>query len=246
MMKSSAHRIVVVILFGLLSVVSNAYAQDTAASKELALYNQIKSFSLTGGAVDVKGLVIKKDRAQITLDGIVYLTGQINNHSTGAVFVGNGKVIVETPPNEFEKQNIKRLLGSEVIESDFTTAVFRFSDDTAQQFGQVRAEPVNDRAQKLAQALEPRVLKETGANLSARIALSILNAEKPGFFFANFDGGKRGRFSLLLDYQGRIPVANFELNGGEKGLIFSYRDSLSSKEVWAAFYSLEDYQRRQV
>jgi hypothetical protein len=211
-------------------------------SKELTLYSQIKAFDLNGGAVDVKGLILKRDRTQITLDGVVYLTAS----GTGAVFLGEGKFAIETPPSDFEKQNIKRLLGTEVIESDFKTAVFRFSDDTAKEFGQPRPEPPNARAQKVASEMEPRILKETGANISARVALSILNQERPGVFFANFDGGKRGRFSLLLDYQTRIPVANFGINAGEKGLIFSYNTAITDPEVWAAFYSLEDYQRRQV
>ena len=222
--------------------VSSLYAQDAAPSQELALYNQIKAFDLNGGAIDVKGLVLKKDRTQITLDGVVYLSAS----ATGAVFIGEGKFALETPPSDFERQNIKRLLGSEIIESDFKTAVFRFTDDTATQLGQAHAAPVDARAQKLASEMEPRILRETGANISARVALSVLNQERPGFFFANFDGGKRGRFSFVLDYQTRIPVANFEINAGEKGLIFTYNTDLSSPEIWAAFYSLEDYQRRQV
>lgn len=224
----------------------NVSGQEAATSKELALYNQIKSFDLNVGAVDVKNLVIKKDRVKLSLDGIVYLSSPGGGQVTGAVFIGEGRFMLETPPSDFEKGNIKRLLGTENIESDFKTAVFRFSDGTAQQFGQPRAEAANARAQKLAAELEPRVLRETGANLSARLTLSILNHEQPGFFFANFDGGKRGRFSFVLDYQTRIPVANFEINAGEKGVLFAYSNTLSSMEVWAAFYSLEDYQRRQV
>ena len=247
MNKSLAPRFFVLLTsaFLILLVASNIQAQDTA-SKELTLYNQIKSFALTGGAVDVKGLVLKKDRTQITLDGVVYLTAETNGRPTGAVFIGDGKVSVETPPNEFEKENIRRLIGADLVESDFKTAVFRFSDDTAQQLGTARPEAVNDRAQKLAIETESRTLKETGANLSARVALSILNAEKPGFFFATFDGGKRGRFSFVLDYQNRLPVANFRINGGEKGLIYSYSSTVMNAEVWTAFYSLGDYERRQV
>jgi hypothetical protein len=222
--------------------VSSLRAQDAAPSKELALYNQIKAFDLNGGAIDVKGLVLKKDRTQITLDGVVYLSAS----ATGAVFIGDGKFVLDTPPGDFERQNIKRLLGTEVIESDFKTAVLRFSDDTAAQLGQPHPAPPSPRAQKLALEMEPRILRETGANISARIALSVLNEERPGFFFANFEGGKRGRFSFVLDYQTRIPVANFQINAGEKGLVFAYNTDITSPEVWAAFYSLEDYKHRQV
>jgi hypothetical protein len=38
---------------------SPAKAQEKTSAKDLALYSEIKSFSLTGGAVDVNGLVIK-------------------------------------------------------------------------------------------------------------------------------------------------------------------------------------------
>ena len=37
-------------------------------------------------------------------------------------------------------------------------------------------------------------------------------------FAAQFDGGRRGRFSYLIrSDQGRIPFGSFTLNGGEKG-----------------------------
>lgn len=221
-------------------------AQAPAASKEKELYDQIKTFSLSGGAVDVKGLVIKRDRAQMTFDGTFYLTPPANGIITGAVFIGDGKFSAEVPPSDFERDNVKRLLGvTDVVTSDFKTAVMRFSDDTGKLIVGTAGSGANDRAQKLAIETEARILRESGANLAARLTLSILNGEKPGFFFANFDGGKR-RFSLLLDHQSRLLVSSFGINGGEKGLIFTYDASNYDLEIWTAFYSLEDYQRRVV
>jgi hypothetical protein len=49
-----------------------------------------------------------------------------------------------------------------------------------------------------------------------------------------------------MDYQNRIPVANFRINGGERGLIFKYESEIESNEVWLAFYGLDDYSRRVV
>ena len=234
--------------FCLLLVVSQspAKAQDKTSAKDLALYSEIKSFSLTGGAVDVNGLVIKKDRAQITLAGTVYLAAQKNGQIIGAVFIGEGTFALETPPTDFEQANIRRLTGMDTIKTDFKTAVFRFTDDTAQQLGTPRSAPLNERAQKLAQDVEPKLLKELGLNLSSRIAQSILNQEKPGLFYATFDGGKRGRFNLILDHQTRIPVNTFDINGGEKGIVYAHSSLLSGPEVWTAFYSLDDYQRGSV
>ena len=58
-------------------------AQTAAVSKEKELYDQIKAFSLSGGSVEVKGLVLKRDRAQMTFDGTFYLTSPTNGIVTG-------------------------------------------------------------------------------------------------------------------------------------------------------------------
>lgn len=220
-------------------------AQDGSVSKEKQIYDQLKAFSLTGGLVEVKGLTLKRDRVQLTLDGVVYLSAPVEGTITGAVFIGDGKFVAETPANDFERDNLRRLLGADLIASDFKTAVFRFTDDTARHFGQATRDVgvVNERAQKLARDTDEHTLRETGANLSARLAISLLNVEKPGFFFAEFAGGKRNRFSLVLDHQNRIPVANFRIDAGEKGLVWAYSDGLYHAQVWLAFHSLEDYQR---
>ena len=236
------------LLFAFTFAARQTFAQNGAATKEKETYSQLKAFALTGGAVQVKALVLKKDRAQITLDGTVYLSAAVNGQTTGAVFIGEGRFAAETPPssNDFEKGNVKRLLGTENVESDFKTAVFRFTDDTAAQFGQSQPGAAADRAQKLANETDATMMKESGANLPARLAVSMLNGEKPGFFFAQFDGGKRGRFSMVLDFQNRIPVNNFEINAGEKGLIWAYNSNIYSPEVWMAFYGLADYARGNV
>lgn len=244
---TSAARCVTLILFliAALSAAPEARAQENLSAKGKEVYDHIKAFSLTGGSVTVEALTLKRDRAEMSFDGTFYFTSPVEGRVMGAVFIGQGRFRAEPPSSEFERDNLRRMIGADVFESDFKTAVLRFSDDTIDIIGRDRRDGAAAAgvAQKLASETEPRVLKQTGANLSARLALSILNDEKPGFFFATFDGGKRDRFSLLIDYQNRIPVANFDLNGGEKGMIFTYRSSLYGNDVLMAFYALEDYQR---
>ena len=220
--------------------------QGRSLSEEsLSTYNQIKLFSLTGGKAEVSNLVLKRDRVEMTFSGTFYFTAPVEGKITGAVFIGQGKFRSEVPPNEFEKNNVQRLLNLEVIESDFKTAVLRFTDDTFDIIGKNKADGnAPEQVQKTATEFEERILKETGANISARLAVSLLNGEKPGFFFANFDGGKMNRFNFLMDYQNRIPTANFGVNAGEKGLIFAYQSTIFRSEIWTAFYSLEDYQNQ--
>lgn len=221
-----------------------ALAQENSGK---SLYNQLKTFTLSGGKTEVSNLTLKRDRVEMTFNGTFYFTAPVEGKVTGAVFVGQGTFKSEVPASQFEKNNVKRLLGAETVESDFKTAVFRFTDDTFDIIGKNRQDAAADAAaQKLAVETDARILKETGANLASRLALSIVNNEKPGFFFATFDGGKRERFSYALDHQNRFPTCFFGINGGEKGMIFAYRPSIYNNETWLAFYSLEDYQTRYV
>src|SRR5688500_5880992 len=180
-----------------------ARAQTTATAGGKDLYERVRSAALTGGAAEAKGLVLKRDRAEMTFDGTFYFAAPVEGRVTCAVFVGEGKFRTEVPPSEFERENVKRLLGADVVESDFKTAVLRFTDDTFEVIGKGRQEggAAGTRAEKLAAETDARVLKETGANLPARLALSLLNGERPGFFYAGFDGGRRGRFGLFIDHQ---------------------------------------------
>jgi hypothetical protein len=228
----------VLLLFGV-----TAFAQESGRT----IYNQIKNFNLNGGKAEVSGLVLKRDRAEMTFTGTIYFSTPAEGKVTGAVFVGQGTFKAELPPSKFERDNVKRLLNAEAVESDFKTAVFRFTDDTFDIIGKNKqAASADAAAQKLALESDARILKETGASLASRLAVSIINKENPGFFFATFDGGKRDRFSYVLDYQNRIPTHYFKINGGEKGLVFAYKTSIYNNETWLAFYSLEDYKNMYV
>jgi hypothetical protein len=230
--------------FVLLFFAAASLAQSNSGK---AIYDHVKAFKLDGGRAEVSGLVLKRDRVEISLTGTIYFTSPTEGKVTGAVFVGQGSLKAEVPASKFEKDNVKRLLGADVVESDFKTAVFRFSDDTFEIVGKNKRDGAADAsAQKLALETDERILKEIGANVASRVALSIINKENPGFFLATFDGGRRDRFSYVLDYQNRIPTHFFDINGGEKGLIFSYKSSIFDSEVWLAFYSLEDYRTRYV
>ena len=189
--------------------------------------------------------MLRRDRVTITFtNGIVYFSPLVAGKVCSAVFVGSGKLQAAPPPVAFELNNVRRLLKADDVSADFKTAVLRFTDDTAHELlkaGFLQGGAASEQAAHLAAELSPRLLRETGMNISARLLESILNQENPGVFLAQLDGGKRGRFTYLFDPQSRIPVTNFGINAGEKGLIFAYDESLYSNDVWMAFHSNEDY-----
>jgi len=218
-------------------------ADESAAGK--AVYDGIRAFGLTGGVAEVAGLSLVRDRVEMTFTGTFYFAAPVNGRVTGAVFMGQGMMKAAVPPVEFEREHVRRMLGADAVDSDFRTAVLRWSDDTFDVIGKAKTDGASTpQAQRLAADGETRFTTETGANLSARLAASILNNETPGVFVGQFDGGRRDRFTVLLDHQNRIPLANFRLNGGEKGVIYSYQSALYANDVWMAFYSTDDYARR--
>ena len=70
--------------------------QGAAGGKEF--YDQIRAFSLTGGSARVTGLVLKRDRVNMTFTGTFYFAAPIEGHVTGAVFMGDGTFSAPVPP----------------------------------------------------------------------------------------------------------------------------------------------------
>lgn len=235
------------ILLCLVAIVLVGYVNAGAQITGRSVYDQIGAFTLGGGKAEVTNLVLKRDRVSMTFNGTLYFSTPVGGQVTGAVFIGTGVFSAEMPPSEFEKANVRRLLKADKVASTFTSAVLRFSDNTFDLIGKgITAASAPPQAQKLATEFEQRMLKETGANIASRLTLSFLNGENPGVFIGTFEGDDRDRFSYVFDPYGRIPTATFDVNGGEKGLVFSYKPSISDSEIWTAFYGLDDYARNSV
>jgi len=234
----------VVLLVASATYAQSPPAENAAPSPSLPLYESLKKFDLSGEAA-VRGVSLQRDRVQMTFTGTFYFESPIKGQIRGAVFIGNGQVHADPPNDDFEKANVRRMIGADAVDSTFKTAVLRFSDDTVETLGvtPTAALQLPSRAHELASGFSRLLLRETGVNVNARIVVSILNGESPGFFCAEFDGGSRGRFGLVLDYQARIPQAHFGLDGGEKGVFFAYDDSIYRSDVWMAFASREDEEK---
>ncbi len=233
------------VLMFILGSTSVLVAQSQQRPAAAALYQQLQNPSVIEKSAHLENMVLQRDRVTITFtNGTVYFSPPVAGKVRSAVFVGSGRLQAAPPPVAFELDNVRRLLKADDVSADFKTAVLRFTDDTASELlkaGFLQVDAASEQAAHLAAELAPRLLKETGMNVSARLLESILNQETPGVFLAQLDGGKRGRFTYLFDPQSRIPVTNFGINAGEKGLIFAYDESLYSNDVWMAFHANGDY-----
>ena len=229
--------------FGL--AVSARSNQKSLPAASVPVYQQLKAAVLDSHSIATENLVLKRDRVTISfICGTLYFAKPVNGEPRGAVFIGRG-TFQATPPDELERGYVHRMINVDEVASDFKTAVLRFTDDTFSILDKTtsRDTVVPPEAVKLAAGLDSRVLEQTGANISARQVVSILNHESPGFFFGEFDGGHRGRFDFLLDAQSRIPVAYFGIDAGERGLIYNFNQTTLRPDVWMAFHSKEEYKR---
>ena len=220
----------------------SAFAADPTPED---LYKELKAFKLGQTSIKVQDFTLDRDSLRFVFTGDFYFS-ETAGGVYGAVFLGQGRLKTE-PRFVFEAESIKRFLDTTAVETTFTKAVLRFTDDTHQKLaGQPAAGAAPQEAQSLASDLDEHLTRETGLNIAARLLLAIVNKDNPGFFYAELDGGNRGRLSVLLDHQARVPATVFDINGGEKGMIFRYAGIQYGIDVWTAFYSMQDLQRGNV
>ncbi len=97
-----------------------------------ALYLQLSSAGLDPSRVfRVREASLDRPSIHITLeDGTIAFTRDVLGRITGAFFEGDGEVLL-VPPNEVERKSMSLFTGMAILEERFSTAYFRFNDDTA-------------------------------------------------------------------------------------------------------------------
>lgn len=231
------------LLLGILATTTNPARISAADPSPIDLYKELKTFRLAESGVKVQDFMLARDSLEMVFTGNLYFTLPSEGGVYGAVFMGQGRFRTETKVAT-EGESVKRFLNSTIVESTFTKAVLRFTDDTYQKFANHPASgPPPPEALKLVAGFEERLVRETGLNLTSRLLLAIVNKDNPGVFFIEMDGGSRGRFSALMDHQARIPADVFDINAGEKGMIFKHEGVKYGTDIWTAFYDQQDFQR---
>lgn len=118
---------------------------------------------------------------------------------TGAVFSGLGHVMA-LPRDPEEKQQLARFLGAPILEQQFVSGFFRFTDETAQalldEFQRAGLTPARDPG--FTAPWFPN-LERLNPSHSLRILLEAYSAVPAHFFHAGLDGIITGPFDILSD-----------------------------------------------
>jgi len=189
-----------------------------------SLYLQLSSVGLDATRVfRVRDSSLDRPAIHITLeDGTIAFTQDVLGRITGAFFEGDGEVLL-VPPNEVERKSMSMFTGMAILEERFTTAYFRFNDNTAAEL-----QP-GFRAPEDAQAFVAR-WDETARNLAPVDAMRLL-ASFSAMLPVTQENGSVNPASLSMDSSDRMLHAR--LQGNKLGVFDVLFDSTSGEQVEA-------------
>ncbi len=176
-------------------------AEATQASAT-ELYRRLRSAGLDPGAVyKIRDGSIDREDIHISLeDGTIAFMQAVDGRVTGAYFEGDGEILL-VPPDNVERASLALFTGAAVLEERFTSAFFRFNDDTATQLRPALRSP-EDPAAFLAE--NDRVVRSLAESDALRLLATFLRtagapARDDRMFRARLNGAQLGIFDVMFD-----------------------------------------------
>jgi hypothetical protein len=190
-----------------------------------SLYLQLSSAELDPGRVfKVRGATLDRSVIHITLeDGTIAFTKDVLGRITGAFFEGDGEVLLP-PPNDVERRSMSLFTGMAILEERFSTAYFRFNDNTA-----VELQP-GLRAPDEAEQFVARWDK-TASNLARLDAMRLLASFGEMLPVISTTGSKDSPAARAADPDDRMLHAR--LQGNKLGVFDILFDSTAGEQVEA-------------
>ena len=202
-----------------------------------ALYRQLATVGLDSTRIyDVRDASFDREDLHFALhDGTIGFTQAVNGKVTGALFIGEGEILV-VPPNSAERQSLALFTKTGVLNEHFSLAYFRFADDKF--FENIRP--------YLRQAEEPEKFFQTHDSTAKALAegdaLRLLvsmthdptTRDRVEYTHARVSGLKVGAFDIYLDEsqyeQISVGQANFTDHGRFYDLWVSFPMRTARKE----------------
>jgi hypothetical protein len=227
-------RLLVWILLPVLLSISTGYAAGQTVPNSDAEYQQLRTISLSGESLTVDGLTLKRDAATLQLNsGTICFVKPVNGKVTGAVFVGQGRLLLD-PPVPSEQASLSVLTKEKEYSESYEHMVLRFTDGTYDELKR-SAKPASGGCDaELLHNSQKAMRKELHYNLDARILQDVLSPE-PGGLFVAFVHGKRydSKTLFAIDLHGVPHVYPEEVS------LETYSDKRSG--IWAAFHVAAEY-----
>jgi len=159
-------------------------------------------------ALSVNNFELRRDRGIFRFaSGTFFFVAPVEGKVTGAVFVGDGRFILE-PGNIAEQHSISILTKSPSVDESFEVAVFRFTDGSYDEIKKSGTSATGGDSGRAARELSDNLemLRKDHLeryNLSARILQDVLATPASGMFYAFIQGKKFEKKELFaVDPQG--------------------------------------------
>jgi Peptidase family M1 domain len=208
-----------------------------------SLYLQLNTIGLDPARVFmVRDASLDRSAIHISLDsGTIAFTKDVLGRITGAFFEGDGELLL-APPNDVERRSMSLFTGMAILEERFSTAYFRFNDNTAAELQpglRVAEDPQafiarwDETARNLAQADAMRLLASfsgmlpiTDQSISDAAAPSAL---EPGDrrLHVRLQGNKLGVFDIFFDSSADEQIEAGQTKTGEDGSVYY--------DIWTSF-----------
>jgi Peptidase family M1 domain len=217
-----------------------------------SLYLELNNVGLDPDRVfKVRGASLDRSAIHITLeDGSIAFTKDVLGRITGAFFEGDGEVLL-APPNDVERRSMSLFTGMAILEERFSTAYFRFNDNTAAELQPGLRAPEDaqefvakwsETARNLPQADAMRLLASfsemlpiTGRSISKESSAPRAADPDDRMLHARLQGTKLGVFDIFFDSTAGEQVEAGQSKTGEDGNVYY--------DVWTSF-STENARRR--
>ena len=240
---------------GLCACVCLAFSVPNAAVESVnpgpnsdPVYQQLRNLTLSGESIAVNNLTLKRDAATFHLrSGTMCFVPPVEGKVTGAVFVGEGNMILN-PPLESETRNLSRLTKEDEFSEKFSQAVFRFTDSTFETVKRAGTPAGSGCDPGILQQSQNVLRKRLRYNLTARILQDVLSPE-PGSLFVAFVHGNRYNDKLLyaVDPHGVPAFAEFVYRdrpvalplSPEEVVLMTYDDEKFG--YWSVFHLVSEY-----
>jgi hypothetical protein len=208
-----------------------------------SLYLQLISVGLDPTRVfRVRGAALDRSAIHIELeDGTIAFTKDVLGRITGAFFEGYGEVLL-TPPNDVERKSMGLFTGMAILEERFSTAYFRFNDNSATELQPGLRAPEDAQefvtrwdqtARNLAQSDAMRLLSTfsgmlpTGGTASEELSASGAADPDDRMLHVRLQGNKLGVFDLFFDSTAGEQVEAGQAKTGDDGSVYY--------DIWTSF-----------
>ena len=166
------------------------YAADTPAPAPNSdpTYQQLRNLTLSGEAVSVTNLTLKRDAGTFHLhSGTVCFVTPVQGMVTGAVFAGEGHFVLD-PPLDSERKSLKLLTKEDEFSENFNQAVLRFTDSTYDEIKKAGSPASAGCDAGLLRESQNTTRHKLKYNLEARILAEVLSPAQRGLFIAFIHG----------------------------------------------------------